>query len=74
MPVNAQIQLVRILGSEILEKGRITAMSSSELFNALYGFCLMKYKRSSILTKLLSRMRLRVFHSALSNKVNYSMK
>eukprot|EP00210_Caulerpa_lentillifera_P004980 g4754.t1 len=66
--INAQIQVVRVLGSEVKKRSRLGRMSPKDLFKLAFGFCNMKYKRNVLMKSLMSYLRIPEIHSRLSNK------
>lgn len=67
---NSQLELVRLLGAELVSQCRDQALTPRETYEGLYGLCLMRYKRDTVMRKLIQRLRLPEYHQKLSLEVN----
>lgn len=70
---NSQLELVRLLGAEVVSQNRDQVLTAREIYEALFGLCLMRYKRDTVMRKLIQRLRLPEYYQKLSLEVKFSV-
>ncbi|GMH43916.1 hypothetical protein BSKO_11850 [Bryopsis sp. KO-2023] len=63
---NSQLELVRLLGGQLVSQRRHHIITVNEMYEGLYGLCLMRYKRDNVMKKLTQRLRLPQYYKKMS--------